>query len=975
MNLNFISSEILKPYEYDKHYGLFVYLMNDYEEYAYGLYFGGINGWERLTNDFYSTKNKVNAPIPSTKEYTYNGTSQSYYPENWKEIEGLTSIFNYTAIDAGTYNVEVSLTDTDRYQWADTGKTETKILNWTINPYHLESNQIKANLNKYEMSYGDAEPYVSSVICSHVFLPDGSFEESVLSENTDYIVTKPDNFNVGTKQFKVSLTGVFGKNYTCDDIYLDVKVNKKKIALPTNLNQTVEYDSDNIKVYNPKPDNWSAISSYCTITGEKDVKNVGTYTYTISLNDNTNYCWSDETSDDKTLTFVISTEGVEVPDWSNLNTNYEYQTSFKTTPISLNPKNYTNIVENVVVNGDRNISLPGTYKIIISLEDSVNQNWNDGTKSPKEFEVEISYHEVAHPTFTSVLTYNGSEQTYLPSNWSSISGDCTISGNKQTNAGTYDYTVSLNDKDGFIWDDTKNDTDKSGEWNINKAIIAVPTKSNVTYTYNGSEQTWLPGNWSSISDACSISGNKQTNADTYTALVSLNDKANYNWTDNTSSTKEFTWVINTLANSSAILEANGTDLTKDSDGHYVMTYNPTNHPNVKVTSITGNVLTEGTDYDVTYPTSYNASATEYQYTITMKGNYSGTYNLYLKVNKANGYFISGPSIIGELKYGNTISVIAEPVENAAMTYKWYSDVEQLTEAGKGDEESETSNSIKLEYTDYYYGIVVHAAETDNYLAHDGYVYTKSSVGKGEYAFSLNSHEGKTIFTENGKYAIPGNNKKIDDDGEVTYTSSDETVAIISNGNIVMKSVGTVTITATISNSNTYNYTNDTDTFVLTITEEADCYWGYTQEWDVDKNGREKLKTTLSLGILPTNKITASMTNNGDGTESFTLSSSEYVKMHNSDSDKYPNYCNIYWFAIPTTNTLVAFLEDGEDKFDVNDVEEKFKVKNNDVFDNDNSDSLVINVNDTDYYVYSLKSSAATLAGTGYVSHELKITIK
>lgn len=980
MNLNFISSKILKSYDYSQHFGLFVYLMKDYNEYAYGLYFGGINGWERLTNDSYFSKRNVNAPIPSSIVYTYNGKSQTYEPANWSEIKGLTDIYNYTQIDAGTYIVEVSLADTNGYQWADTGKTDTRTLEWVINPYSLTSDQIVANLNKYEMTYGDDEPYVSSVICNHVFLTDGSIEKKVLSENTDYFVTKPSDFNVGTKQFKVSLTGNFGKNYTCDDIYLDVKINKKKIAEPTNLYQEVAYDSDNVRTYNPKPDNWSEISSYCTITGDKDIKNVGSYNYTIALKDKNNYCWNDGSSEDKTLTFVISIEGVEVPDWSNLNNTYEYQTSFKTTPINLKPKNYTSIVEDIVISGDIEVSKPGTYIIKISLEDSNNQVWNDGTTDPKTFTVVINPHVVASPTFNSTLTYNGKEQSYLPSNWSSISGDCSISGNKQTNAGTYDYTISLNDEDGFIWEDTNDNSDKSGKWTINKAIVAIPTEPNITYTYNGNTQTWEPNNWSSISNYCNISGNKQTNVGTYTSEVSLKDTNNYIWSDNTSEVKTFNWAINALANFVASLEPNETDLTKSSDGHYTMTYNPTNHPTVKVTSANGTiVLTEGTDYDVIYPTSYNASETEYQYTIVMKGNYTGTYNLYLKVNKAAGYFISGPSISGDLKYGETISVVAEPVEDAEMTYQWYCDVVELTESGSGDIQSETSDSFYLDETGCYYGVVVHAAETTNYLEHDGYAYTTSKVGKGEYAFSLDEHEGRIAFTENGTYTMPGNNKKADDDGQVSYTISDATVATIQSqteGKIAMKSVGEVKITATISGGTRYEYTNDTDTFTLTITEEADCYWGYTPWLDDDTlgNGKEVLTETLSFGNLPANKITASMTDNGNGTKSFTISGSEYESYGKKDSSKYPLPCRVWWFAIPTTLTIVSGLENGDSSWSADGVK-VYMLTNNDVLNNGNTNTpFTLNINGIDYYVFAYGGVTAIIREEN-TSHTLKITIK
>ena len=51
MELNFIATEKLLQYDHDKHFGKFVYLMREDNGYRVGLFFGGINGWERLTVD------------------------------------------------------------------------------------------------------------------------------------------------------------------------------------------------------------------------------------------------------------------------------------------------------------------------------------------------------------------------------------------------------------------------------------------------------------------------------------------------------------------------------------------------------------------------------------------------------------------------------------------------------------------------------------------------------------------------------------------------------------------------------------------------------------------------------------------------------------------------------------------------------------------------------------------------------------
>ena len=260
--------------------------------------------------------------------------------------------------------------------------------------------------------------------------------------------------------------------------------------------------------------------------------------------------------------------------------------------------------------------------------------------------------------------------------------------------------------------------------------------------------------------------------------------------------------------------------------------------------------------------------------------------------------------------------------------------------------------------------------------------TETEEADRSYAFSLNEHEGRIAFTENGTYTMPGNNKKADDDGTVTYTISDATVATIQSqkeGKIAMKSVGTVTITAKISGSTKYDYTNDKDTFVLTITEEADCYWGYTKLWTtntIHPTDAERLKDDdLANGKLPDNKFTAKMTDNGDGTESFTMRASEYAQMVESDPVKYPNYCNIWWYAIPTSKTIVSSLENGSAASSGENQIKYYRIKNSDVFDNGDSDALIINVDGTDYYVFGIKTQASTLAGIGYTSHTRKVTIK
>ncbi|MCI7500137.1 ubiquitin-like protein [Huintestinicola sp.] len=66
------------------------------------------------------------------------------------------------------------------------------------------------------------------------------------------------------------------------------------------------------------------------------------------------------------------------------------------------------------------------------------------------------------------FTYNGNEQEYAVSE----SDDYTVTGNKQTNAGSYDVTVALADKENTIWSDGTTD-DLSYDFVIDKAIPTI----------------------------------------------------------------------------------------------------------------------------------------------------------------------------------------------------------------------------------------------------------------------------------------------------------------------------------------------------------------------------------------------------------------------------------------------------------------------------------------------------------------------
>lgn len=158
----------------------------------------------------------------------------------------------------------------------------------------------------------------------------------------------------------------------------------------------------------------------------------------------------------------------------------------------------------------------------------------------------------AVPTQGGALTYNGSAQTPT---WNGFDTEkLTIGGQTSgTNAGT--YTATFTPKEGFKWADGSTDA-VSVNWTIGRASVAVPSQSG-SLTYNGSSQT---PNWSNYDSAkLTIGGSSSgTNAGTYSATFT--PKANYQWSDGTTTAKTVQWSIGKASGS---LSLSSTSLTLD----------------------------------------------------------------------------------------------------------------------------------------------------------------------------------------------------------------------------------------------------------------------------------------------------------------------------------------------------------------------------------------------------------------------------
>jgi hypothetical protein len=444
MNLKCISTNVLNDYDRNKYYGYLVYLREKYNGYKKGLYLGGEDGWERLTNDSMTFEpiSYVDVPIASTETYYYEADLITYLPFNWSDISEYCYLTNNRKVDVGEYTVSVYLKD-DSWEWSDmTNNIKTltfKILQRKI----TEANVI---LSSYKINYGDDLPTVKSV----------EYNDRILTEDTDYTVSydsdknASDNPKYVTINFINNYTGSVKKSYYIQQ----VTVNKPVFENEYNF----VYDSNSHSVY---PTNWDDIKSYCKITNYENT-DAGTYTLTISLN-SSNYCWSDGTSKSITQSYSISKQIVDVPVW-----NSEYYKTYDGKSYSVYPTNWDDIKSYCTVTDNVETNV-GEYTTSISLN-SDNYIWSDNTNVTKTQDYQIDYIYVTLPVWSEsdIFTYTGKEITYKPSNWDDISAYVVMTNYKGIDAGTYTVKLSLRDSVNCRWSNKKV-TDQTREFYITQA--------------------------------------------------------------------------------------------------------------------------------------------------------------------------------------------------------------------------------------------------------------------------------------------------------------------------------------------------------------------------------------------------------------------------------------------------------------------------------------------------------------------------
>ena len=279
------------------------------------------------------------------------------------------------------------------------------------------------------------------------------------------------------------------------------------------------------------PSIYSFDSSVMGISGTTNTINAGIYEMTISIKDKEQYMWEDNSDDDITLGWVINKATREAPTVTDyfgiydgnphtisvLEQDTEYSTNgevWDTTIPTRTKVGETTVYVRIMEDSNHYPSNPSTGKITIT----------DAT-------IEIPTSDMCED-----ITYNGLEQiiTKTPS------GGYTFSNNVQTNSGI--YVVDANIDEGFKWEDNTTET-KQITCDIKKVKLTKPTIETTMYVYTGS--TITPTITGYDSNTMNIEGvQSSVAAGTYHIMISLKDKTNTEWNDNTDNDIDLSWDIN-----------------------------------------------------------------------------------------------------------------------------------------------------------------------------------------------------------------------------------------------------------------------------------------------------------------------------------------------------------------------------------------------------------------------------------------------
>ena len=463
--------------------------------------------------DYKITPKPVSLTTSNVSDVTYDGEvhapTATYIDVSGATVNAVTAItkdgtdINANDVkNAGKYALTASLKDTTNYVWADNDTTADKTYNWTISKLKITVEVTNANQSA---TYNGAEPTINTDTTVTLTGSVASVPPCVSNELL-FSVTKETGVNAGTYTLTPSAkakSGYFVDNYDITPTNGTFTINKAAL--------TVTANSENITYGDDKP------------------------TFSVSYSGFVN----NENESVLGGSLVLECGYVR---YGNVGT-------YSITPIGLTSGNYAITFES----GKLTVRKKQITATISLLSDSIYVT--DHVLSVANPSVAFSG-LVNGDTLTVTYTAVNNETTVATTLTDSTTlekGVYTVnavfSGNK---AGNYDITVTAATL-----------TVKENDGTVTK--VAVPV-ANTGLVYNASTQDGITHNQANYGDYYTVSGTASaTNAGDYSVTVTLKDKTNCVWDDDTTADKTYEWTISKAT--ATLTTSNVSNITYDGVVH------------------------------------------------------------------------------------------------------------------------------------------------------------------------------------------------------------------------------------------------------------------------------------------------------------------------------------------------------------------------------------------------------------------------
>ena len=457
------------------------------------------------------TINTQSVEAPTCSDVTYNGTEQTLFAAH--TTGGYTNP-ELKGTDVRTDNYTVTLTLDSNYHWSD-NSTGNKTLTCKIKPLALTITA-KPQTTTYGVSISKTvnDVTVATLVGSDVL------DSITLTTSTENATTtgKITPSNAVIKRG----TTVVTNNYDITYVDGNLTINTQSVEAPTCSDVT--YNGIEQTLFEAH-----------TTGGYTNPELKGTYVndYTVTLTLNSNYHWSDNSTGNKTLTCKINKKAITITakdqtityGESIVNTVEKVDVATLATGDSLTGITLTQSTTNATTNG----TITPSNAVIKKGTTDVTSNY-DITYNTGKLVINNSNVGVSEGSCNSNLVYTGSPIT-LASGGTHV----TYSNNSQTNAGTYTVIATADDNYAF----EGGSKTKELTCTIARQSVEVPTCA--SQAYSGSELTLFAAH---ESGAYTNSVLVQTEVGSYDVELAVTD--NYKWSDNTTTNKTVSCIINPI---------------------------------------------------------------------------------------------------------------------------------------------------------------------------------------------------------------------------------------------------------------------------------------------------------------------------------------------------------------------------------------------------------------------------------------------